>query len=489
MSILKKLASQTAVYGLSTMVGRFLNFLLVPLYTAKLALVGDYGVVSVMFAYASFGAVLAALGLETGFFHFARKTDNPARVFATAGHTLIMTGLLAVLTAKLFALPIMDVLGYPEHPEYAFWFAIILAADALSALGFAWLRQQEKPWTFAAVRLTNIGVNIGANLFFVLLCPYLASQGHEWAVYWARPEQMVSNIFLSNLLASLITLPLLAGAFSNLREGLDRDLLNDMLRYSLPMVVVGLAGMVNETLDRILLKHLLLPGAAEYEVGVYSAFYKLSLVLTLFVQAFRFAAEPFFFSRAGDEKAPETYAYVMRWFSYVVGFLFLATLVSLPFLGPLLIRNPQYFADNRGMSVVPILLAANVCLGLYYNLSVWYKVSGKTQWGAIIALGGALLTLVGNFYLIPRMGFEGSAWTTLGAYASMVIAAYIWGQKAYPIPYELGKILPGLLLAFACGYAVLTMPELQSLAWMAVPAYLMGVWLIERPWKRIKSKS
>ncbi len=471
------------------MVGRFLNFLLVPLYTAKLALVGDYGVVSVMFAYASFGAVFAALGLETGFFHFARKTGEPARVFATAGHTLIMTGLVAVLAAKLFAAPIMELLGYPQHPEYAFWFALILAADALSALGFAWLRQQEKPWTFAAVRLTNIGVNIGANLFFVLLCPYLAAQGYDWAVYWAQPEQMVSNIFLSNLLASLVTLPLLVGTFGNLREGLDRDLLNQMLRYSLPMVLVGLAGMVNETLDRILLKHLLLPGAAEYEVGVYSAFYKLSLVLTLFVQAFRFAAEPFFFSRSGDVKAPETYAYVMRWFSYVLGFLFLATLIALPMLGPLLIRNPQYFADDRGMSIVPILLAANVCLGLYYNVSIWYKVSGKTQWGAVIAVGGAMLTLAGNFYLIPRLGFEGSAWTTLAAYASMVVAGYIWGQKAYPIPYELGKILPALALAFLGGYAILTFPEMQALSWMALPAYLMALWLLEGPRKKIRNRS
>ena len=339
-------------------------------------------------------------------------------------------------------------------------------------MGFAWLRQQEKPWSFAWIRLTNIGVNILANLFLLVIAPafgdflinhkphclglaldaaqFNGETWHNfaaWGLEQAQPQNMIANIFLSNLLASAITLPLLWRTFTQLKEGFDVALIKQMLRYSLPLIVVGLAGMINETLDRLLLKNLLPANIADAETGMYNAFYKLSLVLTLFVQAFRFAAEPFFFSKSGDADAKETYAYVMRMFVFATGGIYLLTMVFMPWIAPLLMQNPAYYTNARGLSIIPVLLGANVCLGLYYNLSIWFKLSGQTKMGGLIAAIGAVVTLVGNYLFIPRYGFVASAYTTLAAYATLVILGYAFGQKNYPIPYQVPLILGVLSVA------------------------------------------
>ncbi len=500
MSVIKKLASQTAVYGLSTMLGRFLNFLLVPLYLSKLSGAADYGIVSVMFTYASFLAIIFAMGLETAFFHFSKQTGEPAKVLATSAHTLIITGLTAVLISRLFGFEIMQWIGYPQFPQFASYFALILAADAITALGFAWLRQQEKPWSFAWIRLTNIGVNIGANVFFLVVCPWLgdyltspeSSSGSQalvfgaWCLDQAQPANMISNIFLSTLLASLITVPLLSKTWQNLKWGLDLGLLKTMLRYSFPLVVVGLAGMINETLDRVLLKEMLPADAGDAEAGMYSAFYKLSLVLTLFVQAFRFAAEPFFFGKAGDKDAPETYALVMRYFVYVSGGIFLVTMICMPWLAPLLLQKPLYYENTRGLSIVPVLLGANLCLGIYYNLSIWYKLSGKTQMGGLIALIGATVTIFGNYIFIPQYGFVASAFTTLAAYATLVILGYWFGQKYYPIPYQLTVILLTLLVSVGpITFLPHAFPNIHhGIYWILVPIYFGVLFVLEKRFAR-----
>lgn len=460
MSIIKKLASQTAVYGIPTILGRFLNYLLVPLYLQKLESAADYGVVSVMFTIASFMAIVVSLGLETGFFRFAKLTENPTKVFATTSILLLFTGLMVVLLTQTFAYPIMVEIGYPQHPEYATWFAIILATDALSAMGFAWLRQQNQAWRFARIRFANIFINIAANLFFLVLCPYLLnkelsanpslqnpSTWIQWLQYITQPTQMVANIFLSNLIASVITLFLFGKIWKNLTAGLDMQLLKSILKYSLPLVLVGLAGMINETLDRLLLKHLLPESIADTQTGIYGAFYKLSLVLTLFIQAFKFAAEPFFFGKSGDRDAPHTYAYVMKYFVYAVGGIYVFTLAVMPYLAPLLLRKPIYFQNSDGLNIIPILLLANLCLGLYYNLSIWYKLSGHTSMGAVVATAGAVITIAGNYWGIPQYGFVASAYTTLVAYATMVVISYFTGQKYFPVPYKVFRLLAILLFA------------------------------------------
>lgn len=483
MSIVKKLASQTAIYGLSTMVGRFINYLLVPLYTAYLGEVSDYGVVSVMFGYASLFSVVFALGLETAFFHFAQKTDKPERVFSTASIALMATGLGWVILSQFFANSIMHYAGYPNHPEYAVWFTLILATDAVTAIGYAWLRNQQKPWQFAIIRLSNIFINVAANIFFLIGCPYLSKHGFQWAHTWAMPENMVSNIFISNLIASLLTFPMMFKSWKNLSFGVDWKLLKKMLNYAYPLIFIGLAGMINETFDRVLLKQLLPANTGDYEASIYSAFYKLSLILTLFVQAFRFAVEPFFFQQAKSLDAKHTYAYVMKWFVYAVSIIYLFTIIILPYISPLLIRNQAYFNHPSGMKIVPILLAANLCLGIYYTLSVWYKVSGNTKIGALPAFAGATLTLILNYWLIPKIGFVGSAYTTLIAYASMVILGYFLCQKYFPIPYPLVPILGSIFLAIGMGYFILNIEGFWlSIISKALSLFILvgGIYLYEK---------
>lgn len=460
-----------------------LNFLLVPLYTATLGKVDDYGQVNVMFSYASFIAVIASLGLETGFFNFARKKDEykPEKVFSTAVIALLCSGFLWLLLGNLYAGGLMSMAGYPSKPHYAIWFTAILAADAVSSLGFAWLRFTERPWRFALVRAINIGVNVGLNLFFLWGCPLLFSKGYTWVNLVYDPSRLLEYIFLSNLVASLITLPLLGRVWINLKWGFDFSLFKKLFAYSLPMVIVGLAGMINETIDRILLKQML-PENGDYEAGIYGAFYKLSMVMTLFVQAFRFAAEPFFFKQAESDRAPQTYARVMTIFVYVCGFIYVCTMACLPWLAPLLIRKDMYFTDPRGMQVVPVLLMANWLLGIYYNLSIWYKISNKTMLGACTALFGACITLLGNFIYIPQFSFISSAWTTLAAYGGMVLLGYFWGQRHYPIPYKSKTLFSIMLFAAILGYMALVYQEIiPHIAYLTIPAYLLAVWLAEAP--------
>ncbi len=456
MSVIRKLASQTAIYGLSTMLGRLINYLLVPLYTRTLVDVADYGIVGVMFGYASLGAVLFAFGLETGFFNFARKQENPENVFSTAGNFLVLTGLTWVLLSRFFGYPIMEFIGYPRSPEYAFWFALILATDAVSSLGFAFLRQQQKPWNFAWVRLSNIGINVGANLFFLVFLPFWGKT-HEWALHLYQSQSQVAWIFISNVIASCSTLVLLFPVMKYLRLGLDTALLKRMLSYSYPIIFIGLAGMINETFDRILIKSIFTDVEADYQVSIYSAFYKLSMILTLFVQAFRFAVEPYFFEQAKQLDARESYAYIMKWFVYAVSIIYIGTLLVLPYIAPILIQNPAYFEHPDGMKLVPYLLAANLFLGMYYTLSVWYKVSEKTHIGAIPAFIGAGITLILNLWLIPKIGILGAAITTLIAYLSMCVIGYALSRKYYPIPYNLHQILGVLATAFILGYIILNL--------------------------------
>ena len=508
MSIIKKLASQTAVYGLSTMLGRFLNYALVPLYLSKFT-PAEYGIVSVMFTYASFLAILFALGLETAFFNFSKQTNNPGKVFSTATFTLILTGFAAILIARWTGPQIMDWMGYPQYPQLIEYLVLILAADAISALGFAWLRQQEKPWTFAYIRLSNIGINILSTLLLLVAAPAFAKfalQPHatttllgihfsadqfsssqwqsfaHWCALQAQPQNMIANIFISNLLASLITLPLLSKTFTQLKNGFDVPLVKRMLRYSLPLIIVGLAGMINETLDRVMLKKMLPGNIADAETGMYNAFYKLSLVLTLFVQAFRFAAEPFFFSKSGDADAKATYAYVMRYFVYVSGGIYLFTMVFMPWIAPLLMQNPLYYTNARGLSIIPVLLGANLCLGIYYNLSIWFKLSGKTQMGGLIAAIGALVTITGNYLFIPKYGFVASAYTTLAAYALLVVMGYAFGQKNYPIPYPVPLLLFVLALAIVPVVGLpIWAPSIPQYAYFALPiVYVATIALIEK---------
>ena len=456
MSILKKLAGQTAVYGLSSIVGRLLNYLLVPLYTnIFVGAIGraEYGVSGIFFAYASFGGVIFTYGMETAFFRFMQKNDGDKRVFSTILWSVISSSLLFGGLIMLLATPICKWTNNVGREAYFYCLALILMADAVSALLFAKLRFENKARQFVTIRLINIGINIGLNLFFYLVIPYLASRGifaplskHEPSAIW---------MFVAYVIANAVVLILMFKEFLALNEGFDKELWKKMVAYGLPILIMGMAGMINETLDRILLKHLTdNQFLAEQQVGIYNANYKLSIIITLFIQAFKMGAEPFFFSHANQENAALTYARVMKYFMIVCATIFVGVLLYLDIF--------KYFIGKdywEGLEVVPILLMANVFLGAYYNLSVWYKLTDKTALGARVSFAGAAITLILNWLWIPKFGYVGSAWATLICYFSMAVISYVLGQKYYPVPYPMRKMTAYLALAMTVYLVSLMLKE------------------------------
>ncbi len=454
MNPLRQLISQTAIYGLSSIVGRFLNYLLVPLYTYTFS-AGEYGVVSEFYAYAGFFAVVLVLGLETGYFRFRQKREyDHDAVYSSALSFLTITNLGFVGAIWLWRQDLAGWLRYPDHPEYLVWFACILALDAITALPFAHLRAENRAWRFAGIKMTEIFITIALNLFFLLLCPKLPQLWPDAPMLsYFDPQLGVGYIFLSNLIASMCKWLLLLPQFRRLPLRFSPDILAPILRYSLPMVIIGFAGMVNEMLDRAILKILLpydLPTNLKM-LGIYGACYKLSILMSLFVQAFRYAGEPFFFSYAGRADAKRAYALVMQYFVIAGMFIFLVVMLYIDLF--------KYFIGEEfraGLEVVPILLLANLLLGIYVNLSIWYKLSDRTGLGAWVSLAGAALTIVLNICWIPVWGYVGSAWATLVCYGFMVCLSWLLGRIYYPVAYPLLKIFAyiglGIALFFANGY-------------------------------------
>lgn len=444
MSLIKKLASQTAIYGLSSIVGRLLNFLLVPLYT-RVFLPEEYGVVTELYSYLGFLIVFFTYGMETAFFRYIKDSDKPTNVYSTTLISLLFSTLTLVSLFILFATPIAEFIRYPNNVEYVVWFALILGFDAMAAIPFAHLRYAQRPIKFAVIRLLNIALSIGVILFFVVLCPKLAdSYPILYNIY--NPDIGVGYIFIGNLVGSAMTLLLLLPDILKVKFTFDRVLWRKMLVYGLPLVVAGFAGIINEMLDRILLKYLLPYDTTTNlaHLGVYGACYKLSILMALFTQAFRYAAEPFFFAQSNASNAKEIYALVMKYFVVAGALIFLGITLFLDifkhFIGP---------NFHEGLGVVPILLMANLCLGVYYNLSIWFKLTNKTMTGAGIAIFGAAITVVLNVLLIPKIGYLGSAWATLVCYATMVAVSYGLSKKHYAIPYNLPIIFGSLGLAVA----------------------------------------
>lgn len=440
-SMLKKLAGQTAIYGLSTILGRFINYLLVPLQTRTLN-ASQFGIVTGLYAYVSFFNVLLTHGMETSFFRFAEKSDNPDRVYGNALRSVTIISIFFLVVASLFAEYLSELTGIGHEPWIIRMTAGIIALDAISAIAFAKLRKENKPLRFALIKNAGILLNILLNLYFLMLCPYIFKQNGKLLPLFdgsVRPEL----IFISNLFASFISFISLIPELRLIKQKGEKGQYQEMLNYALPMMVVGFAGMINETLDRILLMKLL-PNKEEALrlTGIYGANYKLSIIITLFIQAFKYAAEPFFFSLGSKNEKRQVYADIMTLFIVVCLSIFLLVGLNMEFF-----KNFIGEEFHEGLQIVPVLLWANICLGIYYNLSIWYKLSDQTTKGAQIALIGAAITLIGNYILIPKFGYFGSALATLICYASMMIIAYIWGMKYYPIPYETGKFIQYSMLS------------------------------------------
>ena len=445
MSVFKKLFKQTFIYGLATVLPRILSVILVPLYV-KVLLPEEYGIYATLMAFLILGNVLLSYGMETAFFRFINKDTSQQKIVqSTTLSSLTVSTLLFLTIALLFRNNISTVLDFKV--EYITYGLLILALDALVVLPFVWFRANEKPMKYALVKIFNVVINLGLNLFFFLGLPILSTFSPDsfWATIW-YPENKVAYVFIANLIASGVTLLILLPLYAKIGFGFNKTIWKQMMRYAFPVLIAGIAFSINEAFDKILLKYLLPENIAEIQVGLYAACYKLGMFMTLFVMAFRLGIEPFFFNHASHKDAKQTYATITKYFTLFGCMILLVVVVYIDLFKKVLIPNSQYW---EALKIVPIILLANLFLGIYHNLSVWYKVTDRTKYGAYISMFAAGITLLFNFLLIPVIGYMGSAIATLAAYGSMMVLSYIYGRKYYKVPYELKKISGYLLLATA----------------------------------------
>lgn len=433
---LKQLAGQTAIYGVSSVLGRVLNYLLVPIHTAVF-FPEQYGVVTEIYAYTAFLLVVLTYGMETAFFRYSEKAGiSRDSVYSTIMVSVLSTSALFILLIITFTGDLAELIQHAQHPEYILYLSFIVSFDAVSAIPLARLRAEDRPGRFAVVKLTNIGVNIGGNLFLLLLCPWLIKTDipvvSDFISLFHPGKPVVGHIFLANVIASAIQVVMLFPEFFKIKRELSLKLWREMMVYALPLLIFGLAGIMNETLDRLLLKYMLPENEALRQVGIYGACYKISILMAIFIQAYRYAAEPFFFSKAQNKDAKEMYAMMMNYFVIAGAVIFLGTMLYLDII--------IHFIDEEywtGRDVIPILLMANLFLGIFYNLSIWYKLTNKTRFGAYLSILGALITVGLNIYWIPRIGYLGSAWATFACYGTMMVLSYFIGRKYYHVKYKL----------------------------------------------------
>ena len=465
MSGIKQLAGQTFWYGASSIAARFLNYLLTPYLTGMLAL-SAYGEMSTVYAAIPFLNIIFTYGLETAYFRFASSKAQQTAVYNTATISLIVSTVLLTLLLLLFRDAFASLLRIEDHPEYISYAVYIIAFDALSALAFAKLRVVGRPIKFATIKILGILVNIGLVIFFLSICPQIQREDpNSFIGTFYDPAYGVGYVILANLVQAVVTFLLLAKEFFSFRWKFDATLWKNIIAYSAPLILVGFAGMINETFDRLMLlwwAPAATEEAAKEQVSIYSAVYKLAILISLFIQAFRMGAEPFFFKQAQGGNAPRTYARVMKFFVIAVCFMFLFVALFLDVWKHFIQNERQW----EGLKVVPILLLANMFLGIYYNLSIWYKLSNKTMYGAYITLIGAAVTLLINYFFIPHFSYVACAWATFFCYGTMMVISYTWGQKHYPIPYAVKKLVAYIAIVVALWGAYLLFAQLDLNIWV-----------------------
>lgn len=430
------------------MVPRLLNYLLVPFYTILVFNKGEYGQITELYAFVAILLVLLTYGMETAFFRFANKDGDAYKVYSTSLSSILITSVLFLILIVVFLKDISAAIRYSEHTEYILMIAIIVAVDAITALPFAWLRYKDKAKRFSIIRIVSVSINISFNLLFLVVVPKLFPEKIS-NIYFYQESNKIVFVFIANLIGSLSTIFLLWPELKIFKFKIEKQLLKKLLAYGLPVLVIGFFGMINEVADKIMLKYYLPdPETAVEQIGVYGASYKLAILMMLFIQMFRYAAEPFFFAEAKNKDAKQTYAKVMDWFVIFTWFIFLSVTLYLDVF--------KYFIGSEfwaGLSIVPIVLAAKLFLGIFFNLSVWYKLTNKTIYGAVIALVGSTITIVLNIILIPKYGYVGSAWANFVCYFSMMVISWIWGSQVYKVKYNLKKILSYSLLAVVLYFA------------------------------------
>jgi len=426
--------SQTFFYGISSVLARVLNFFLVPLYT-NIFPADQYGLVTVMYSSIVFIFIISSLGMEATFFRFINKEENKKEVYSTVGWLLIFSSFLILVFGQLF---IFSIEQTSQYFPYLTWIFLIVFLDTLCVLPFAKLRQEEKAKKFALIKTINIILNISFNIFFLVICPYLLEHEplrYEWVNFLYNKEVGIGYIFISNLLASGVTFLLLFPSIYNLLlwKNFSISLVSKMLSYSSPLIIAGLAYATNEVADKIILGLLL----DNKEVGIYGACYKLSIFMILFIQAYRYTVEPYYFNNSSKKDFKNNYSKIMTYFVLISLFIFLVVSINKDYI--ILLLGKQY-GYREGVNIIPIILMSHLFLGIYYILALWYKLTDKTKFGAYISIMGALITIVLNFLLIPRIGYLGSAWATFFCYFSMALVSFILSNKYYFIPYEKMKI-------------------------------------------------
>lgn len=440
---LKKLASQTAVYGLGSVLPRVITFLYSFVLTYIFEQPSELSANIAFYSYISFVNILFTYGMETAFFHFSNKVDDKARVYSTALISIFSSSVGLVLLFSAFSGSIAEFVKEPNHVNYIIWCVLIVATDAIMAIPFARMRLNNQAKRFGALKLLNVFVFILICIFYFNICkPAYVNDPNSALAKFYNPEVGVGYMFLAGLLANLVSLLFLAKEFIGIQYVFDKELWKQMLKYAWPLLILGFAGMINETFDRIILIHLLPEDVAPTQLGIYGACYRIAMFMTIFTTAFKYAAEPFFFNNAKHEDSKKLNAMVMKYYVLFCLFLFLGTMMNLPWLK---YAVGEKFRD--GLDVVPILLLANLCVGIYWNLSIWFKLTGQTKFGAMITIMGAVITLVINFVGIPKFGYMACAWATLASYGAMMVASYILGQKYYPIKYNLRSIFVFTFLA------------------------------------------
>ena len=461
MSEMKSLAKDTAIYGLSSIIGKFLNYLLVPLYTYTLARTADYGIVTNIYAWTALLLVILTYGMETGFFRFANREDyDPKSVYKTAFLTLLTTSTLFAVLVVLFRQPIANLLGYADHSEFIAMMFATVAVDAFACIPFAYLRYQKRSMVFAALKLLFVVLNIGFNLLFLVVLG----------------KNDVFYVFLSNILATGIQTICLLPMTMPKGGRFSWETLHVMLRYSLPLLVLGVAGIMNQTLDRILFPYLYAGADAQAQLGIYGACFKVAMVMMMFTQAFRYAYEPFVFAKHKDRQSVEAYADAMK---YYIIFSYLILLGVIFYLD--IFRYIISSAYWEGLKIVPVVLWTYVFQGIYFNLSFWYKLTDETKWGAYFSLIGLVITLVLQIVGVPRIGYWASCGSSLVCYFVIMLLSYFIGQKKAPIPYDLKSIggYTALTLGLLAVYYALRLYYVQNI-WvlMGIGTILIGIFIV-----------
>lgn len=463
MAGIKGLAKDTAVYGLSSIVGRFLNWCLVPLYT-NIFPESEYGVVTLVYSVVALALIILTYGMETGFFRFTNheRWKDPMEVYSTSLISLVCSSAIFLLGVWCFLGPATKAMQCEGHPSFVLIMAATVAIDAFTSIPFSYLRYKKRPMRFAILRLVSIAVNIGLNLFFLLLCPAIW-KSHPSVISWVYdPEFSIGYIFLSNLLASVVTLALLAPELRGFRWRFNFMLWREMIVYSLPLLALGVAGIMNQTIDKILFPLLWPDPSTSMELlGIYGANTKIAIIMVMFTQAFRFAYEPFIFSQNKQKGLDKLQSYrdAMKYFIIFALLIYMGVMFYLDILKYFI--SPKYFS---GLKVVPVVMMGDVFFGVFFNLSLWYKLTDKTVWGMWFSLLGLAVTLALNALLVPVAGYMGCAWAAFCCYAVMMLASYFVGRRKHPVGYPLGRI----------GFYVV----------IAAALYIVGIYMIDtaEPW-------